>query len=211
MPIAIMLGAVTASAQNSEPKFSFEFGLGSNTPAGGNTATYQSTNLGAQAGLGYNFNSRIGAQVEYDFNRFVIPDSIVSSLCSACSDGSVILQSVSFDPYVNLLLEGRVGIYLIGGAGFYWKNTSFSAPTGQEVCYTFSGCVLTESTVSSWSTSAFGANGGGGVTVRLGSTRMKVFAEGRYVWVRKGSNTTAAYPPANYGVNYFTTEVGIRF
>ncbi len=213
MSIAIALaGALCASAQNAQPKYSFEFGMGANTPAGGSTGTYQTTNIGFQAGVGRNLNSRVGAQVEYDFNRFLIPDSVVSNYCSACAYGTVVLQSFSFDPYVNLIPEGRIGVYLIGGPGYYWKHTAFVAPTGQEACFTLSGCIPTGSTVSSWTTSAFGVNAGGGVTVRLVS-RMKLFAEGRYVWVHNqgSSSATPAYPPANYGVNFFSTSMGIRF
>lgn len=206
-----LAGVFCTRAQDAQPKWRFAFGMGSNPPIAGTTGTYQSGRLGFQAGIGRNLNSRFGVQAEYDFNLFGVPDSVLSSTCSACAGGSVDLHSVSFNPYVNLIPEGRVGIYVIGGPGYYWKHTSFYAPTGKEICFTFEGCIPTASTVSRWTTSGFGANGGGGITIRLGSTRMRFFVEGRYVWVRKQNGLTPAYPSANYGLNFISTQTGIRF
>jgi len=190
-------------------------GFGANVPFGGTSGKYQTTSLGFQAGLGRNLSPRIGVQLEYDANFFGIPDSILSTYCSTCSSGDVIIQSISFDPYFNLNPKGRTGLYFIGGGGYYWKETRFLVPSGQQLCTPTLGCVPTQSVASSWTNGAFGFNGGGGVTWRLGSaSHLKLFVEGRYVFIDNqagGGSSASTYPPAKYRTSYAPLMMGIRF
>ena len=195
-------------------KYTVETGFGANMPAGGSTGTYQSTGFAIQAGFGRNLNSRYGAQLEYNANFFGIPSSILNSVCNACSSGNVIVQSVSVNPFVNLNPRSKVGLYVIGGAGYYWKDTRFLVPSGLEYCG-IDGCIPTETCGYCTTGGAFGVNGGGGINWRLGSvSSLKLFAEGRYVWVNNqtGSNNASTYyPPANYRISFIPALIGIRW
>jgi hypothetical protein len=205
------------SKQSADPdfhKYTFETGLGANLPAGRSTGTYQSTGFAIQAGFGRNLNSRYGAQLEYNVNFFGIPSSVLNNVCNACSSGNVIVQSVSVNPFVNLNPRSKVGLYVIGGAGYYWKDTRFLVPSGMEYCG-IDGCVPTETCGYCTTGGAFGVNGGGGINWRLGSvSSLKLFAEGRYVWVNSqtGSNNASTYyPPANYRASFIPALIGIRW
>lgn len=204
-----------SSHQTDFKKFSFEAGFGANMPAGGNTGTYQTTSLGLQVGVARNLNPLFGAQLEYDANFFGIPSSVISTYCNACSDGYVIVQSVTLNPYLSFNSRGRTGMYLIGGGGIYFKGTTFLVPTGDEVCNPVTGCILTESVAGHWTNTAFGVNGGGGITWRFRpESSAKLFVEGRYVWIdnqASSSNASSAYPPANYQTSFAPFMVGIRF
>jgi hypothetical protein len=204
--------------QSADPdfhKYTVEFGFGANMPGSGDSKTYQSTGFGMSVGFGRNFSSRFGAQAEYNLNFFGVPSSIVNTGTSEFSSADVIVQSISVNPYVNLNPHSKVGFYVIGGGGYYWKDTGLLVPSGQEYCGGTDGCIPTETCGFCTTGGAFGFNGGGGVNFGLGSSgRMKLFVDGRYVWVNKttGSNDASInYPPENLSLNYIPVLVGIRW
>jgi len=197
-----------ADAGSGFKKYMFDVGFGVPTSIG-NTHNYQTYGVGFQTGFGRNLNPYFGAKVEYDFNYFNIP----TTADTENNTGDVLINSILFEPYLNLNPRSRVGLYLTGGGGYNWKTTQFTAPTGLEVCTPTEGCILQSTVVASYSSSSLGMNIGGGLNWRLGSlSNTKLFLEGRYADILAGSTTTnLAYPPANYQTNFVSAEFGFRW
>ena len=191
-------------------KYMFDIGFGEVTPIS-NTNKY-TKGLNFQVGFGRNLNRYVGVKLEYDFNFIGIPSSIVSSFCSTCSSGDVLINSISIDPYVNLTPKSRVGLYLVGGGGYNWNTTQFSAPNGMEVSINGGPFVPESTVVDSYSNDAFGMNIGGGINWRL--AHFTIYTEARYAQVESQSskvNSSNPYPAAYYTINYIPATVGFRW
>jgi len=87
-------------------------------------------------------------------------------------------------------MKGRLGIYGIGGGGWYHRSGEATAPglVPGTVCPPFwdwwgtciSGLWPANVVIASTSSNAFGGNIGGGVTYRLGESGVKFYTEVRY-------------------------------
>lgn len=194
-------------------KWGFAFGGGVNIPSGGQSGTYHTKSMGLQFGLARNLNRYFGAQAEYDWDFLGIPDSVLANYCSNCTSADAIINALTVNPILNVHSSGRIGLYAIGGGGYYWKKSRFLTWTGAELCTPTEGCIPVQSVVSSWSSNAFGYNFGGGMTWRLGSSQAKVFAEGRYTWINNQTPSSGGgeYPPAYYRTTFIPTVAGIRW
>lgn len=188
-------------------KYMFDIGFGVPTSVG-TTDKYQTYGFNFQTGFGRNLNRYVGVKLEYDFNYFNIP----TTADTQNNTGDVLINSISIDPYLNLSPKSRVGLYLVGGGGYNWKTTQFTAPTGYEVCSPLNGCVLQSPVVASYSNDAFAMNIGCGINWRLAP--FIIYAEARYVQVESQSskvNSSNPYPPAYYSTDYIPITVGFRW
>ncbi len=111
-------------------------------------------------------------------------------------------------------LRGRLlGTYLIGGGGWYLRNTNLSKAVTVgpgTICTTAwlwwgftctSGTVTASQTVASSNSSALGANAGMGLTVRVGEAPYRLYTEARYNYA----------PTKNISTQFITVAVGIRY
>ena len=111
-------------------------------------------------------------------------------------------------------LRGRLlGTYLIGGGGWYFRNTwlSTEVPSGNGTAcgpaWRWWGYTCTSGTVNpnqppvTSSTNALGANGGIGFTARVGGAPYRLYTEARYHFA----------PTKNISTQFITVAVGIRF
>jgi hypothetical protein len=174
------------------------------------------TGWGIVGGVGYNFNKRNAIIGEFMWNR-VYPSS------GALQPLQTILQSKDLhgntDFYAltaNYRFELRVrfiGTYLIGGGGWYFRNTWLSTEVhsgGGNVCtpvwrwfgYTCtSGIVDPNQPPVTSSSNALGANGGIGFTARGGETPYRFYAEARYHYA----------PTKNMSAHFIAITLGVRY
>ena len=174
------------------------------------------TGWGIAGGVGYNFNRRSALIGEFMWNR--VPPSggalkpfetaIQSQDLSAHTDLYALTGEYRFE------LRGRLlGTYLIGGGGWYFRNTwlSTEVPSGTgTICgpsWRWWGYACTAGTVNpnqppvTSSTNALGANGGIGFTARIGEAPYRLYTEARYHFA----------PTKNISTQFITVAVGIRF
>ena len=111
-------------------------------------------------------------------------------------------------------LRGKsVGVYFIGGGGWYHRSASLSEEvvTGQGVSCSpewlwwgfncSSGLVTSNQTITSFSVSSMGANAGVGFTAKIGEPRYRFYVEARYNYAPT-KNTTTQFIPITAGVRF---------
>src|SRR5439155_5343100 len=134
-------------------------------------------------GGGRNFNKSFAILAQFDWDNFGIQTStlnkllpIYASLCGFGCTGTRITQiggtahdwSFTLNPVYNFLQGDTAGAYVVGGLGFYHKNTVFTTPTVGVYCDPFYGCFQygANSPIDEYTSNAFGVNGGVGFTYR---------------------------------------------
>jgi hypothetical protein len=132
--------------------------------------------------------------------------------------------SFTLDPTFSLPTSGSLGAYFVVGAGFYHKVTNFTTPT--EECSYYYGCADYNANFDHYTSNAFGANGGLGVTWKFSKfSNELLYGEIRYVFIdnqpRSGVttqnvalsplNATDFYPANSHRTTYFPVKFGIRF
>jgi hypothetical protein len=174
------------------------------------------TGWGIVGGVGYNFNRRHATVGEFMWTR-VYPSSgalqplqttLQSKDLSANTDIYALTANYRFE------LRGRfVGTYLIGGGGWYYRNTwlSMKVPSGTgNVCgptwrwfgYSCTSGMVNPNQPPVESTSnALGANGGIGFTARGGVAPYRFYAEARYHYA----------PTKNTSTHLVAVTIGIRY
>ncbi len=196
-------------------KVAFEFGAGLNFPVGG-IKRYQTLDWSIRAGLGRNFNQRLGALIEYSYDRFGLPRQVIldaeQATGGAATDGTGHIWSFTLEPVFNYKTSGHFGGYLIGGGGFYRKMVVFTTPV-QSYGYGYGyGYGYTQNVpVSHYSNNAGGINFGTGATWKASEySSLKLFLEARYVWV---DNSPVKYTTfgANKKSEYIPIVLGLRW
>ncbi len=184
-------------------------------------------------GAGWTFTKRFSLLGEYQFNTNKIPGRTLSTIYNSFNNsdptdfsgngitaigGHVHTSSITAEPvfyYFNSDKHKYAG-YIIGGAGWYHKTISFTAPVAEETYY---GVYVQNQSFSSYGDSGLGVNFGTGVSFKpFGeSSHAKLFAEARYVWADTPRETQADATDPNSTVLHTGTEglipvsVGIRF
>lgn len=171
---------------------------------------------GVDSEIGYNFDRKNALIGEFLWNSLYPTNEALQPI-------RVALQSPRINGHGNLFavtseyrfeLRGRrLGAYFIGGGGLYYRNASLSkpVPTGTTITcdpawlwwgYTCtSGLVISNVTIASSSTKAFGANGGIGLTIRVGNAPYRFFAESRYHFAPT-KNITTQLIAVTFGIRY---------
>lgn len=202
-------------------RYTLEVAGGVAVPAG-STRRYQNTAGGFMFGFGANLNKYLGAQIEYSFNNFGVPASITKQFGPTLDSlnhistlspvtGRVHLWSIGLAPVVHYYRSERFDAYVVGGGGFYRKFVRFSTTAGQEGC--FSACLSYPTILGQYSNNAGGLNLGAGIAWRIVyGSKVKAFAEARYVWIdNKPSLGNGIYSPAYYRTGYFPVALGLKW
>ena len=198
--ILICLVAVPGSIRaqfedgNDNPIVASNFGITTSLPLS-SISRYASTGLGVDAGVGYNFDRRNALFGEFMYNWLYPTEAALQPLRVALQSPKVNGNGNLFATTANYKFELRgklLGVYLIGGGGWYRRNTSYSKqiPVGTSITcdpvwvwwgYSCSsGLVTTNLTVANSTRDAFGANGGIGFTIRVGEAPYRLYVESRY-------------------------------
>jgi hypothetical protein len=186
-----------------------------NVPAN-STAQAVGTGWGTVVGIGRNFNRHQAIIGEFLWNRVYSSDGALQPLQAASQSSSLSGNADLYSITGNYRFELRgrlLGTYLIGGGGWYLRNTNLSRAvtagpgticTPAWLWWGFtctSGTVTASQTVESSNSSALGANAGLGFTVRVGGDPYRLYTEGRYHYA----------PTKNINTQFITIAFGIRY
>ena len=196
----------------------FEGGAGFTAPVGNTTHGWETYGYNIRVGGGWNFTKRIGALIEYQWNRDKIPGSTLTQLAIESGSnvpfgGNVNTWSFTIDPIIYQPFTKTIGGYVTGGGGFYRKVTNFTAPVLGTTCYyyyCYEGYFPT--TIAHSSSNQGGLNFGVGFYWKAfgEDSNTKFYTEVRYVWV----DSPVASPKDPYGSGTQGTipvTFGIRF
>ena len=151
--------------------------------------------FGLNVGGGYNFTRRNALVGEFLWNNLFPTNEALAKVRNALDDHTVDMGVglVALTGNYRYELRGkRLGTYLMGGAGLYYRHTSLSklVTTGKEIVCNptwewwgfecTGGYVTQNQTIGSWSTTAPGYNGGFGLTFRVGEPPYRFYMESRY-------------------------------
>ena len=197
-------------------RVAIEAGAGFTAPVGNTAHGWETYGYNIKAGAGWNFTNRLGALIEFQWNRDKIPGSTLTQLAyssgaSTPLGGNVNTWSFTIDPIFYLPVTHKWGAYVTGGGGFYRKVTNFTQPTLTYVCYYFCYPGYVPTTVAHSSSNQGGLNIGAGFYWKLNEdSRMKLFAEARYTWV--DSPTASPSDPYGSGTSsLIPVTFGVRF
>ncbi|MEP6534125.1 MAG: outer membrane beta-barrel protein [Bryobacteraceae bacterium] len=202
IPCFGLLLALTSNAQE-VPRFTFG-ASGGFTQAVGGSGRRLDMGWNAGAGGGVNFNSHLGALLEFQYNDMGVNAANLANL--GFPGGSLKLWSLTVDPILHLNPRGPVDVYLVGGGGLYHRTQEFTAPTVATVTgfdpyfgyYPVN--VPANQVLSSYTVNKPGVNGGIGVSFGT-KWSAKVFAEARYHRMFIGDRHTD-YLPVSFGIRF---------
>ncbi len=170
--------------------FALEVGGGLDAPS---NKTYITWGGQFTVGGGVNFSKRFALMAEYQLIDDKLPGAIIAE--TGATGGHAHIWSLTLDPVVSLFPKSENDVYVTGGGGFYRKVTSFTDVLPSEYCsFYYCGVGYTPQVVGHFSSNQGGFNIGGGYQHRMGGmygdSKMKLFAEVRYVDVRTPAVTT---------------------
>jgi len=174
------------------------------------------TGWGIVGGVGYNFNQRSAVLGEFMWTRVYPSSGALQPLQTALQSRAIEANSDVYALTGNYRFELRgrlLGAYLIGGGGWYYRNTWLSTKVGSGTgnpCtpvwrwfgYSCTSGVVNPNQPPVASTSnALGANGGMGFTARVGEAPYRFYAEARYHYA----------PTKNMSTQLIVVTLGIRY
>jgi hypothetical protein len=173
------------------------------------TAKYVNVGWGLLLGGGYNFTKRNGLVFEFMWDRLYPTVAALAPIRQAAAnnniDGHANLYTVTAN-YRYELRGKKLGVYFIGGGGWFHRNASLSqtvqanTPTVCTPIWMWWGYSCTSGTVTSTqkleiaSSDALGGNGGIGVTIKVGEPRYRVYVESRYYYAHNDTVNTELIP-----------------
>ncbi len=106
--------------------FSYDIEGGFTTSAG---RTGHSIDAGWNLGLGagYNFNTHLGALLQFDYNQNGINSTTLGNL--GYPGGNIHVWDLSLDPIYHFTPAGPLDFYVTGGGGLYHYTQQFTTPT----------------------------------------------------------------------------------
>jgi len=174
------------------------------------------TGWGIVGGAGFNFNKQNAIVGEFMWNRVYPSTGAFQPLQNALQTRDLRGNTDFYALTANYRFElrgQRLGTYLIGGGGWYFRNTwlSHEVPSGTgNICTPVwqwfgyrctSGLVNPNQPPVSSSLNSLGANAGFGVTARVGEAPYRFYAEARYHYA----------PTKNISTHFIAISLGIRY
>lgn len=174
------MAAVPAFAQFSDLHPTFYVGAGPSLPT---VPLTNRVNMGwdVSAGAGIT-NKHYGLNLDFTYNDFGINQNFDRQV--GATSGQTKIWAFTLDPVIHLASEGAVDFYVTAGGGIYNRTVDLNNPgavttANMDPWFGFSGPVGSQ-VGTSYTTYHGGVDGGAGVSVRLGTSRFKIFAEARY-------------------------------
>lgn len=158
-----------------------EAGGGFNAPTG-DSSPYITWGGNFSVGAGPRFTPHLATLIEYQFIDDKLPGALIAE--TGANGGDAHIWSLTLDPVIDVAPKRTNDLYVTGGGGFYRKVTNFTDPSNY--C-DFFACYTQNVVVGHFSSNQGGWNVGAGFQHRLGGmygdSRMKLFAEARYLKV----------------------------
>jgi hypothetical protein len=215
LPLALANVLYAQDECNDECKVNTNIAIVINAPVS-SSAQVVGIGWGIVGGAGYNFNQRNALVSEFMWNRVYPTRGALQPLQTVLQSSDLRANTDFYALTANYRFELRgrtLGTYLIGGGGWYFRNTWLSkeVPAGTgNVCTPVwrwfgysckSGIVNANQPPVISSLNSLGANGGIGVTARVGESPYRVYAEARYHYA----------PTRNISTHFIAISLGIRY
>jgi len=174
------------------------------------------TSWGFTGGAGYNFSANHSVIGEFMWSALYPSGGALQPIRVALSDNSITGHSNLYTLTANYRFQwqgGLLGVYFIGGGGWYYRTLGFTSPvtSGTGIACTpawlfwgftcVSGTVAANQTVGGYGSSVFGGNIGVGFTVKIADPSYRVYIEPRYHYA----------PTKNVNTRLLVVTVGIRY
>jgi hypothetical protein len=176
-----ILATLPASAQFSH--FTGFVGGGVTTPINP-IGTRLDTGWNVAAGAGINANHHFGVMLDFMFNSMPVNNTFLNQV--QAPEGRVRVWGFTLDPIVHVTQEGPVDFYVTGGGGIYHRTVEYTQPVIVPGVFFdpwfgfFPGATGANQIIGSFGQYKGGINGGAGLSVKLGNSNVKAFAEARY-------------------------------
>jgi hypothetical protein len=184
----IFCSGAICSAQELQ-KFTME-ALGGYSDPIGSTANELKGGYNILIGAGWNFTPKIGALMEFQYNRFSLTNGTLGAYNQAA--GFNRFWSLSVSPRYYIRPTKSLGAYVTGGLGIYGRELAFTDPSQiQTYCdpYYGAGCETSSAPiVASYTNYKAGFNVGGGATYAIFGNRFKMVTDVRYNRFLSNSN-----------------------
>jgi opacity protein-like surface antigen len=172
-------------------KWNFNFGGGPTSVVGGQRQRLES-GWNFNFGGGYNFTPRAGFTLEFGQSVLGLSDEDIQR--HQADDGDASVWSVTLNPVYRFRLGGPVGMYLIGGGGFYQRELRyFSSGFAFVPTLGGGGFYAPVATEAHDIDNTGGINAGMGFTFHVGGGA-KFFVEARYHYVFTANTPTQIIP-----------------
>jgi hypothetical protein len=210
-------------------KYAFQVGGGFGIPVGG-AHNYLTTGWGFEAGVGRNFNKRLGVMAQFDYDHFGFQNSTLVNQLNIYNGpffeyglpqlgGNSTIWSFTLNPRYTFYESDNYGAYVVAGVGFYHKTANFTVPTiVSDGFFEFQA----NQTVDRYTSNAPGFSAGFGLTYKFSRfASQRLFMEARYVFI-DNSPRPFDYGDANFDhvnvfpqnsarTSYIPVKFGIRF
>lgn len=201
--IVVLFGVTLTEAQDYS-KWLFNAGGGIGFPQGNITSFI---NYGGHfvVGGGYKFSRTFGVDSEFMWHNLPINSATKGRLQT--SEAKARQYAWTFNPILHAPFGSRFGAYAIGGIGWYHRSGETTSPGLGVVCDPYwswwLGCTigLVNIVTGTSSSNSFGENFGGGLTVRLGDSRVNVYTEIRFHSSYKSAVSTNLLP-LTFGIRW---------
>ncbi len=189
-----LIAALPGIAQT---QFTGFVGAGPTVPL--NPLAQRTSNVGWDISAGAGVTGKhAGIMLDFLYNDTGINGSTLSQV--GAPQGNIHTWGFTLDPVLHVTQEGPVDLYVTGGGGIYHRNIEFSQPGYAEVGFFspwfgyYPGVIGVNQVLASYSVYKGGVDGGVGMSVRLGSSHVKVFAEARYHYIFTSPTATTMIP-----------------
>ena len=136
------------------------------------------------AGAGYNVNHHFGMMLDFIYTENGINRRFLDQV--QAPDGTTRVWGFTLDPIVHVTQEGPVDFYVTGGGGIYHRTVEYTQPVVSQGIFFdpwwgfYPAAFGTNQVIGSYGQYKGGINGGVGMSFKLGSSKVKAFAEARY-------------------------------
>ena len=180
-----------------QTQFTGFVGAGPSVPL--NPLASRTSNVGWDISAGAGITGKhAGIMLDFLYDDTGINGATLSQV--GAPQGNVHTWGFTLDPVFHLTQEGPVDLYVTGGGGIYHRDIQFSQPGFAEVGFFspwfgyYPGVIGVNQVLASYDLYKGGVDGGVGMSVRLGSSRVKAFAEARYHYIFTSPTATTMIP-----------------
>jgi hypothetical protein len=169
-----------------QPRFTGFVGAGPTVPLNPTAKRTEDLGWNISAGGGLS-NNHVGLMLDFMFNDIGVNQNLLNQV--GAPNGTVKTWGFTLDPVIHVTQEGPADVYVTGGGGIYHRNVEFTQPGVAATTFFdpwfgfYPGLVGTNQVLASYSQYKGGLDGGMGVSFKLGSSRVKAFAEARYHYI----------------------------
>ena len=150
--------------------------------------------IGSRLDTGWNVSAGAGVtgkyagiNLDFMYNDYGINQNALNQV--QAPDGHARVWAFTLDPvfHLNAREDARADFYITGGGGIYHRTVEFTQPAIATVTVFdpwwgvfYPANILTNQIIGSYGVYKGGVDGGAGVSIRLGSSRAKLFGEARF-------------------------------